>query len=234
MRLIVYLTTIFWALSASTQTQTVLRYNFGLTIDESQFVSNSPNYEYFGSSAGTTSLYVSHSFNKLISLEVGLQDRFFGVAVRGTSPDTHIILASSNYLDFPIKLILNQSINQRLSFQQRIGMNLSVSHTYSGVNTEYTFVNYPIFINTNFPKFYATANLGLGFSWHFTKSKSWVINTSYDYLISFKPILDVRFNDPNQLEYGHIKSSGNYHIVLLGIGYRISNFWQKKNKSEEG
>lgn len=210
------------------QKQTFLRYNFGLSIDETQFATNSPNFELFGSTAGTTSLKVEQQLNDLLSLELGLQDRYFAIILRGLSPDTHFILATSNYIDFPIKVMFNQSVDGHFSIQQRIGSTLSLAHTFSGIKTEYTYVNYPIHIYKAFPHFYATASIGLGFSWHFSKTKSWILTSSYDYTIAFKPILDFGLNDPTKIEYAHVKASGNHHIILLGIGYRISNFWQKR------
>lgn len=233
MRVLLFLVLIISPCLVVAQKHTFLRYNFGLSIDETQFSSNSANYEFFNSSAGTTSIKIEQQLNDRLSVELGIQDRYYGVTVRGLSPDTHFIQAASNYIDLTLAVVFNQPVGKHFSFQQRIGSNLSFAHTYSGIKDNYTYINYPIHIYKDFPYFYATASLGLGVSWHFSKSKSWALSSSYDYTIAVKPILDFGINDPAKIEYAHVKASGNYHIILLGIGYRISNFWQKKNRIEE-
>jgi hypothetical protein len=216
-----------FSIHAFTQRNGFIKYDAGVTFDETQFTTNTSNYQFLSSNSGISSLTYVQQISNLVHVELGVQDRYFATGVMGSSPDTHYIFAQANYLNIPLRLILNKCVANKFSVQQRLGVNMSIAHTFSNINKDHTFENYPIVIYKNFPTFYLTINLGLGFCWVFSKSESWMLTLSYDYNISTTPILDVMFHDPIKMEYGHITANGNYHTCLFGVGYRISNLWNK-------
>ncbi|MFC2111394.1 outer membrane protein [Bacteroidota bacterium] len=208
-----------------------LKYDLGVTFDQVQFDSNTDNFKLSEWRASSISLTYEQKINNFLSIETGVQDRFISTGVIGYVPDTFYVGAASNYLTIPLRLVLNQKIIGTFSLLQRFGTNLSIAHTFSGIDDRFTIEDYSIIVNTNLPKTYITLDLGLGLEWTFSKTKSWKLNFMYDYNISPKPILDVDLQDSNSTNYSHFESSGNYHTFMLGIGYRISNIWIKKKNT---
>ncbi|WP_146697821.1 hypothetical protein [Geofilum rhodophaeum] len=202
-----------------------LKYDLGLTIDQVQFDSNTDNFKYSDSRASSISFTYEQQINDFLSIETGVQDRYIETGVTGYIPDTFYVGAASNYLTIPLRIITNQRIIGNISFLQRFGTNLSIAHTFSGIDDRFTTEDYSIKVNTNLPKTYFTFDFGLGLEWIFSKTKSWKLTFMYDYNLSTKRILNVDLQDSNSVNYSHFETSGNYHAFMIGIGYRISNIW---------
>lgn len=162
-----------------------------------------------------------------ISIETGVQDKFFAKSVIGYTKDTFSLGAASNYLTIPIRIILNQKIFYNVSLIQRFGYSYSIAHSWSGSDTRFfTNDNYSYKINKDFPSTYSTFVLGLGLEWLF--SKSWKLTFFYDINIPFNKLIDYDIIGINNSDYAHFESSGLYQTAMLGIGYRISNLWIKE------
>lgn len=205
-----------------------LKYDLGQTIDQVQFNSNTDSFKFSDSRASSISLTYEQKINNFLSIETGVQDRYIETGVVGYIPDTFYIGAASNYLTIPLRIITKQKIIGNLSLQQRFGTNLSIAHTFSGIDDRFTTEDYSIKVNKNLPKTYFTFDFGLGLEWIFSKTNSWKFTLMYDYNLSTKTILNVDLQDLNSVNYSHFESSGNYHTFMIGIGYLISYIWIRK------
>jgi len=93
----------------------------GTSCSQVQINSNSNLFSLSSSNTTVTSITYEQKINHGLSIETGIQDRYFETGMTGDLAGTFYVGARSDYFEIPVRILLNQKIIGDVSLFQRFG-----------------------------------------------------------------------------------------------------------------
>jgi hypothetical protein len=169
---------------------------------------------------------IEQELSRFLSVEAGVNDKFYGFDAYYYGSDTVNIMSHSQYLGIPLRLRTRINIlKEKLFISPHIGLTL-LCKSYSGVefypdNGEFTMT-----IKSNYPQTTILFESGISLE---CILKSWKFGFMITSNMSRRDFMNYTIDNKDT----YFVIDGSYFTYSLRIGYAISNIWKKKNNSTQ-
>jgi len=201
------------------QNRTWITYEVGQSRNQNEWNSNGSNLEIRKGHEGIVGLYIEQEVNKYLSIEIGVNDKFYGFDAKINEVDTIKLSSYAQYVQIPLRLKGKFNL-----FKERVYLSsfVGVGFTFNSYNGVKIYPNgYDYLIQSNFPKNIYILQSGLNLE---VMLKSWRFGCLVTYNNNPKDFIKYSVD---ALETS-FKSTGDYMTYQLRVGYAISNIWKKR------
>lgn len=203
------------------QNRTWLNYEVGITVN-SYSVNTQLNNLYFQKSTHSiVGGYLEQEINSFLSVELGVNDKFYGFDASYFGNDTLNLISYAQYAQIPLRLRTRFNLlGNKLFLSPHIGLGVLIK-SYDNIGTFPKNEEFNIDIKTAFPKVSCLIETGLSLemilrSWKF----AFLATGNYgkkDFMNYSIKNMDTFFS-----------TNGSYIAYQFRIGYAISNLWNRE------
>jgi hypothetical protein len=165
--------------------------------------------------------YIEQELNQFLSLEIGVNDKFYGFDAYYLGTDTINFGSYAQCVQVPLRLRSRINLfKDKLFLSPHIGVGI-LFQSYSGIGNYIDNNEYNITIKSEFPQTACLIETGLSMelilkSWKF----AFMVTSNY----SGKDFIKYSIDNMNTV----FSTNGDYFTYKIRIGYAISNIWKRK------
>ena len=205
------------------QNRTWLNYEVGIIQDSYNCNTQLNNLHFLKARESIVGGYIEQEINKFLSIELGVNDKFYGCDALYVENDTVMfnLMYYAQCVQIPLRLRTRINLlKDKLFLSPHVGLGLLIK-SYDGLGTYPEYEDFNIEIKTAFPKTACLIETGLSIelilkSWKF----AFLATGSY----SGKEFINYSVKDMDT----YFSSNGSYFSYQIRIGYAISNFWKRE------
>ena len=205
------------------QNRTWLNYEVGISNNSQNWNTQLNNLHFQKSSHSIVGGYIEQEINKFLSIELGVNDKFYGFDAFYIENDTvrNNLGSYAQCVQIPLRLRTRINLlNNKLFLSPHVGVGLLVK-SYGGIGPIFKSEDFDIEIKTEFPKTAFLIETGLSLE---LILKSWKFAFLATGNYSGKEFINYSVKDKNT----YFSTNGNYVTYQIRIGYAISNFWSRE------
>ena len=221
--LIVVLTVLSNVEILNAQNRTWLNYEVGISHNSQNWNTQLHNLHFQKSSHSIAGGYIEQEINHFLSVEIGVNDKFYGFDAFYIGNDTvsDNLGSYAQCVQIPLRLRTRINLlNNKLFLSPHVGVGLLIK-SYSGVGSLLESEDFDIEMKTQFPQKAFLIESGLSIE---LILKSWKFAFLATGNYSGKEFINYSVKDKNT----YFSANGSYATYQIRAGYAISNFWSRK------
>jgi hypothetical protein len=205
------------------QNRTWLNYEVGVSNNSQNWNTQLNNLYFQKSSHSIVGGYIEQEINNFLSVELGVNDKFYGFDAFYIENDTvkNNLGSYAQCIQIPLRLRTRINLlNNKLFLSPHVGAGLLIK-SYGGVESFFEGEDFDIEVKTKFPKTAFLIETGLSIE---LILKSWKFAFLATGNYSGKEFINYSVKEKNT----YFSTNGNYITFQIRVGYAISNFWSRE------
>ncbi|MCT4586443.1 MAG: hypothetical protein N4A71_01330 [Carboxylicivirga sp.] len=208
------------------QNRTWITYEVGVGVNQQSWNSSFKNVDFQKSTHSIVGAYIEQELNNYFSLEIGINDKYYGFDSYHFAADTFNLMSYAQYIQIPLRLRSRIHLfKNRIFLSPHIGLDY-MNKQYSKIGISKTPDNLDVEIKKDFPNHAILFEGGLSLE---LVLKSWKFALLYTEHINQSDFANYKVDELDT----HFSSSGSYRTLKFRIGYAVSNLWAKKKNKEQ-
>ena len=203
------------------QNRTWLNYEVGITKNSQSWNTQLNNLDFQKSTHSIVGGYIEQEINSFLSIELGVNDKFYGFDAFYFDSDTLNIGSYAQCVQIPLRLRTRINLfKDKLFLSPHVGLGLLIK-SYDGIGAFPKSEEINIDVKTAFPKTSCLIETGVSIEFIL---KSWKFAFLATGNYSGKDFINYSIKDMNT----YFSTNGSYISYQVRIGYAISNFWNRE------